>query len=83
MKIHERITMEIEGLFRRHTDAVLREEQSRREEYASFRENLEAKLTEGSQITLIGELWIFLGTFLSTMSNEIHCLIAGVPYFRM
>jgi hypothetical protein len=79
----ERITKEIEEQFRKLADTVKREEQSRQDEDAAIRENLEAKVTEGGCLTLIGALWILVGTILSTVSGEIHYWIAGFPYFGM
>ena len=77
----ERITGEIEEQFRKITDKIMREEQSRLDEDTAIRKNLEAKATEGGCLTLIGALWILVGTILRTVGGEIHCWIAGFPYF--
>jgi hypothetical protein len=53
------------------------------EQFRKIIDALEATATKDSCKTLIGASWILFGTFLSTVSEEIHHLIAGCPYFGM
>jgi hypothetical protein len=81
--IHQRIIKEIGEQSRKTADIVKREEQTRREDESTILTKLEAAATKDSCKTLIGASWILVGTFLSTLSGEIHHCIARYPYLGM
>jgi len=76
--IHERISQtqnEMDEEFKKITDVVKREEQSRQAEDNAIREKLEATGTGGVHISAIGASWLFVGIILSTAATEIAALL--------
>jgi hypothetical protein len=76
--IHERITQtqhEMDGEFRRVTEAIEGEKHLRKSEDLAIREKLEATSTGGVHISAIGALWLFVGVTLSTAAPEIAALL--------
>ena len=72
--IHERISStekEMDEEFRKATEALKNEEQSRQTEDRAIREKLEATGTGGVHISAIGASWLFVGVILSTAGIEI------------
>lgn len=72
--IHERISnteKEMLEEFRKTTEAIKKEEQTRQKEDTAIRETLEATGTGGVHISAIGAFWLFVGLLLSTAGIEI------------
>lgn len=72
--IHERISSterEMDEEFRKATEALKKEEQTRQTEDNAIRETLEATGTGGVHISAIGASWLFAGVVLSTAGVEI------------
>jgi hypothetical protein len=72
--IHERIDqtqIEVDQMFRSHTDLLRQEEHTRAREDQSIREKLEVSEMGGLKISAMGALWLFVGVTLSTAAPEI------------
>jgi hypothetical protein len=79
--MEEHLTNLIKENFQNIADQLNREKQSRRDDGAALRKNFEATRKRDLRYSLMGAGWIFVGTILSTVSQEFHAWISGFPYF--
>lgn len=66
---------ELAALSQKVTEGLQKESAARSVVAANLEEKLERSLTDGIYEALVGLVWILCGTILSTMSQEISCLL--------